>query len=64
MAMIETSQNFLKESVQELKKVTRPGKKEILGSSAVVLVVTAFFMGITLLEDQLIGFLIGLLFNN
>ena len=64
MAMIETSQNFLKESVQELKKVTRPGRKEILGSSAVVLVVTAFFMIVTLLEDQLIGYMVGWLFKN
>jgi len=63
MAMIETSQAFLKESVQELKKVTRPGKKEILGSSAVVLVVTVFFMIATYVADVIIRYLIGFLFS-
>ena len=41
MAMIEQSKTFLKESYQELQKVQRPSRKEVLASSLVVLVVTA-----------------------
>jgi preprotein translocase SecE subunit len=63
MAMIETSKTFLKESVQELRKVQRPGRKEIIASTIVVLVVTLLFMSITLIEDQIIGWLISLLYN-
>jgi preprotein translocase SecE subunit len=63
MAMIETSKSFLKEAYQELQKVQRPGRKEVMASTLVVLVVTAVFMAITLLEDQVIGWLIGLIFE-
>ena len=63
LAIFEQSLTFLKEAVSELKKVTRPTRKEVIASSIVVLVVTLLFMVITLAEDQLIGWLIGLLFN-
>ena len=45
---------FVKESWQELKKVTWPGRKEILASSAVVVVVAVIFMAIIFSEDWLI----------
>jgi len=45
---------FVKESWQELKKVTWPGRKEILASSAVVVVVAVVFMLIIAAEDWLI----------
>ena len=61
--MIETSKTFFKEAYQELLKVQRPGRKEIIASTIVVLVVTAIFMAITLVEDQIIGWLIGLLYK-
>jgi preprotein translocase SecE subunit len=45
---------FCKESIQELKKVTWPGQKEILTSSGVVVVVAILFMMIIAAEDWLI----------
>lgn len=45
---------FCKESWQELKKVTWPGRKEILASSAVVVVVAVIFMLIIAAEDWVI----------
>jgi preprotein translocase SecE subunit len=46
---------FIKESWQELKKCTWPGRKEIQASSLVVLVVTILFVVIIFGEDWLIG---------
>lgn len=46
---------FVKESYQELKKVTWPGRKEIQMSSLVVLFVTVIFVVIIFGEDWLIG---------
>lgn len=46
---------FVKESWQELKKCTWPGRKEIQMSSLVVLVVTVIFVVIIFSEDWLIG---------
>ena len=46
---------FIKESYQELKKVTWPGRKEIQMSSLVVLFVTVIFVVIIFGEDWLIG---------
>ena len=63
MEMIKASQAFFKESWQELKKVTAPGRKEIFASTLVVVVVTVLFMALTLIEDQVIGWLIGLFYN-
>jgi preprotein translocase SecE subunit len=45
---------FFKEAIQELKKVTWPGRKEILASSAVVVVVAVIFMLIIAAEDWVI----------
>ena len=42
---------FIKESYQELKKVTWPGAKEIRMSSLVVLIVTVIFVAIVFVED-------------
>lgn len=53
---------FVKESAQELKKVTWPGRKEILASSAVVVLVSLVFMFIVYLEDMAIHWLLKLLY--
>jgi preprotein translocase SecE subunit len=45
---------FVVEAWQELKKVTWPGRKEVLASSAVVVVVALVFMAIIFSEDWLI----------
>jgi preprotein translocase subunit SecE len=45
---------FIQEAIQELKKVTWPGRKEILASSAVVVVVAVIFMLIIAAEDWVI----------
>jgi preprotein translocase SecE subunit len=45
---------FVIESWQELKKVTWPGRKEVVASSAVVVVVAVVFMAIIFTEDWLI----------
>lgn len=52
--MIETVKTFVYESFQELKKVTWPTRKEIIGSSLVVLVVSLILMSMTALVDWLI----------
>jgi preprotein translocase SecE subunit len=46
---------FVKESYQELKKCTWPGRKEIQMSSLVVLIVTVIFVMIIFSEDWVIG---------
>lgn len=46
---------FIKESYQELKKCTWPGRKEIQVSSLVVLVVTVIFVMVIFSEDWLIS---------
>lgn len=53
---------FVKESSQELKKVTWPGRKEILASSAVVVVVALVFMVIIAAEDWVISRLLKLVY--
>ena len=53
--MIDNLKLFLAESGQELRKVTWPGRKEILASSAVVLVVMVAAMLFTFVSDWLIG---------
>jgi preprotein translocase subunit SecE len=57
--MIQNLIVFVKESFQELKKVTWPTRKEILGSSAVVLVVSFIFMIIIALVDWIIRMGLG-----
>ena len=53
---------FVKESYQELKKVTWPGRKEILASSGVVVVVSLLFMAVVYLEDMAIHWLLKLIY--
>ena len=53
---------FLEEAIQELKKVTWPGRKEILASSAVVLVVAVLFAVMVSIEDWLIHLLLKLFY--
>jgi preprotein translocase subunit SecE len=53
---------FIKESYQELKKVTWPGRKEIQMSSIVVFVVTAIFVGIVFSEDWVIRTVLKLVY--
>ena len=52
--MIEKTRMFFTESVQELRKVTWPARKEVLASTAVVLVVSVFFMLLIALVDWLV----------
>ncbi len=47
---------FLKESVQELKKVSWPGRKEIVASTVVVLVVAVVFVVLVTIMDKIIHF--------
>ncbi len=49
--MIEKARLFFSEAGQELRKVTWPSRKEILASSAVVLVVAILFMILIGIED-------------
>ena len=53
---------FVKESWQELKKVTWPSRKEILNSLLVVLVVAVIFMLMVYLEDVGIHWLLKLVY--
>ena len=52
--MIEKTRLFFTESAQELRKVTWPTRKEILASSAVVLVVTLLFMLLVAVVDWVV----------
>jgi preprotein translocase subunit SecE len=51
MEMIEKTRMFFTEAAQELRKVTWPSRKEVLASTAVVLVVSVFFMLLIALVD-------------
>jgi preprotein translocase subunit SecE len=61
--MFSKLQIFLRESYQELRKVTWPGRKEIVGSTVVVLVATAVSMGFVLLADLIIQKGVSLFLN-
>jgi len=61
--MVQKLQIFLRESYQELRKVTWPGRKEVLGSSLVVILTVAASMAFTLLSDLLIQKGVGLFLN-
>ena len=52
--MIEKTRMFFTEASQELRKVTWPTRKEVLASTAVVLVVSVFFMLLIALVDWLV----------
>lgn len=60
--MFEQLKTFLTESIQELRKVTWPARKEIVASSAVVLVVAAVFMVMVAAEDWFIAWALGLFY--
>jgi preprotein translocase subunit SecE len=53
---------FVKESWQELKKVTWPTRKEVINSSLVVVVVAVMFMLVIYLEDMGIHWLLKLFY--
>ena len=59
--MIKKVSTFLREVVSEVRKVTWPGKKELIGSTIVVVVlvlIIAFYIG---LVDFLLSRLMGVL---
>jgi preprotein translocase subunit SecE len=53
---------FVKESWQELKKVTWPTRSEVINSSLVVVVVAVLFMLVVYLEDMGIHWLLKLFY--
>jgi preprotein translocase subunit SecE len=63
IALVDTTRNYLREVVFELKKVVWPSRKETLGSTAVVLVIvglSAVFLGIVdLILSRLVKLLVG-----
>ncbi len=59
--MLEKSLTFLREAYAELKRVTWPTRKEILGSTLVVLIVVAVLMTFIGLFDFFLSVLVRLL---
>jgi preprotein translocase subunit SecE len=63
VAWVDTTREYLREVVVELKKVIWPSRKETLGSTAVVLVIVglvAVFLGIVdLILSRLVKLLVG-----
>lgn len=59
--MFKTMINFFRDSYAELKRVTWPGRKEILGSTAVVFIVVGIIMLFIALFDFLLTFVVRLL---
>ncbi len=57
--MFKTLMTFLRESYAELKRVTWPGRKEILGSTTVVFIV----VGVIMLFIALFDFLLTIVFK-
>lgn len=53
---------FVKESWQELKKVTWPTRKEVINSALVVTFVAVLFMLVVYLEDMGIHWLLKLVY--
>jgi preprotein translocase subunit SecE len=56
--MFEKTSTFLRESYAELKRVTWPTRKEIMGSTFVVLIVVGILMVCIALFDFIVSFLI------
>lgn len=56
--MLEKSLAFIRESYAELKRVTWPTRKEILGSTLVVLIVVAVLMLFIGVFDFFLSFLV------
>jgi preprotein translocase subunit SecE len=59
--MLEKSLTFLRESYAELKRVTWPTRKEIMGSTLVVLIVVGILMLFIGLFDFALSLLVRLL---
>ncbi|MEW6517431.1 MAG: preprotein translocase subunit SecE [candidate division FCPU426 bacterium] len=59
--MFERMMTFLRESVAELKRVTWPTRKEILGSTLVVVVVVGILMVFIALFDFVLALLVRML---
>lgn len=59
--MFENIRNFLRESYVELRRVTWPSRKEILGSTIVVFIVVGILMTFIALFDVLLAFLLRLI---
>ncbi len=60
---VDNLKTFVVESYQELRKVTWPGRKEVLASSLVVIVVALIFMLVILAEDKIIDFGLSAIFK-
>jgi preprotein translocase subunit SecE len=50
----ETSRTFLQEVVAEMRKVTFPGRQEVIGTTVVVIVTSVIFAVFLFAADQLI----------
>ncbi len=59
--MFEKTLTFLRESVAELKRVTWPTRKEIMGSTLVVVVVVGIIMLFIALFDFVLALLVRML---
>jgi len=55
---------FLRQVINELKKVIVPTRKELVSYTVVVLVFVVFMMAIVSLLDLLFGFGVGYIFGN
>ena len=52
---VKQSVNFVRESVEELKKVQPPTREETIRTSIVVLIMTTLFAGFLGLADVVVG---------
>lgn len=59
--MLEKTMTFIRESVAELKRVTWPTRKEIMGSTLVVVVVVGIIMLFIALFDFVLALLVRML---
>jgi len=59
--VFEKASTFLRESVAELKRVTWPSRKEIMGSTLVVFIVVGLLMVCIALFDMVLAFVMRLL---
>ncbi len=59
--MFKTIITFLRESIAELKRVTWPSRKEIIGSTTVVFIVVGIIMLFIALFDFFLTFVVRML---
>ena len=59
--MINKVKQFLTEVIQELKKVTWPGRKEAISSTVVVLIFIMLMSILVIIADEIFGKVIKLL---